>query len=97
MGLSQIDTANHLNESNSTIQRLLDKYESEDNVARSHVPDQSPATKLAEGRFSYFGSKEKYHYWSTIRCRPFYSISEKNLCYYSAKDAFTMQVSVQDE
>ncbi|GFY08870.1 transposable element Tcb2 transposase [Trichonephila clavipes] len=50
MGLSQADAARRLNVSRSAVQRLWDRYQSEDSVSRRPVPGQLRATTPAEDR-----------------------------------------------
>ncbi|GBM39362.1 hypothetical protein AVEN_119029-1, partial [Araneus ventricosus] len=74
MGLSQTDAARRLNVSRSVVQRLWAQYQSEDSLSRRHVSGRPRVTTPAEDRFLAL--------CAAARCRPLFSIREKNLCYY---------------
>ncbi|GFY10822.1 transposable element Tcb2 transposase [Trichonephila clavipes] len=59
MGLSQADAARRLNVSRSVVQRLWNRYQSEDSVSRRPVPGRPRATTPAEDRFLALSARRR--------------------------------------
>ncbi|GBL75357.1 hypothetical protein AVEN_194558-1 [Araneus ventricosus] len=84
MRLSQADAVRRLNVSRSVVQRLWDKYQSENSVSKRRFRPTTSYNTCRRPFSSSFGPKEKNHYCAAALCRPLCSNREKNLRYYGA-------------